>query len=141
MAVTFLDDSAHHWWILANRNRGGAQDMTWEEFKTLFLGQYFGHAQRIRIQSDFLNMKKRDDEGVIEFEQRFTTLSYHAPYLIPDKKTRIDMFIGAVKTRPEFHPETRGESCGDHLQGKLTEGLGKPPLKMDNPNPEKLKNT
>ncbi|KAL6221090.1 hypothetical protein ACLB2K_008842 [Fragaria x ananassa] len=70
--------------------------MTWEEFKTLFLGQYFGHAQRIRIQSDFLNMKKRDDEGVIEFEQRFTSLSYHVPYLIPDERTRIDMFVGAL---------------------------------------------
>ena len=33
MAVTFLDDSAHHWWILASRNRGGAQDMTWEELR------------------------------------------------------------------------------------------------------------
>ncbi|KAL6126123.1 hypothetical protein ACLB2K_074174 [Fragaria x ananassa] len=65
MTVTFLDDSAYHWWTLASRNRGGAQDMTWEEFKTLFLGQYFGHAQRIRIQSDFLNMKKGDDESVI----------------------------------------------------------------------------
>ena len=49
--------------------------------------------------------------------------------------------IPTVKTRPEFHPETRGESCGDHLQEKFTEGLGKPPLKMDNPNPEKFKNT
>ena len=45
-----------------------------------------------------------------------------------------------VKTRPEFHPETRGESYGDHLQGKFTEGLGKPSLKMDNPNPEELEN-
>ncbi|KAL6185554.1 hypothetical protein ACLB2K_041686 [Fragaria x ananassa] len=94
MAVTFLDDSAHHWWTLASRNSGGAQDMTWEEFKTLFLGQCFGHAHRIRIQSDFLNMKKGDDEGVIEFEQRFTSLSYHVPYLIPDERTRIDMFVG-----------------------------------------------
>ncbi|KAL6219540.1 hypothetical protein ACLB2K_007299 [Fragaria x ananassa] len=24
MAVTFLDDSAHHWWTLAGRNNGGA---------------------------------------------------------------------------------------------------------------------
>ncbi|KAL6223381.1 hypothetical protein ACLB2K_006768 [Fragaria x ananassa] len=41
-----------------------------KKFKTLFLGQYFNHAHHSRIQSDFLNMKKRDDEGVIEFEQR-----------------------------------------------------------------------
>ncbi|KAL6136523.1 hypothetical protein ACLB2K_061818 [Fragaria x ananassa] len=33
MAVTFLDESAHHWWILASRNRGDAQDMTWEELR------------------------------------------------------------------------------------------------------------
>ncbi|KAL6141218.1 hypothetical protein ACLB2K_059508 [Fragaria x ananassa] len=70
--------------------------MTWEQFKTLFLGQYFRHAHRTRIQSDFLNMKKRDDEGVIEFEQRFTTLSYHVSYLVPDERTRIDMFIRAL---------------------------------------------
>ncbi|KAL6124958.1 hypothetical protein ACLB2K_077466 [Fragaria x ananassa] len=50
----------------------------------------------------------------------------------------ISVEIGFVKTRPEFHPETRGESCGDHIQGKFTEELGEPPSKMDNPNPEKL---
>ncbi|KAL6133325.1 hypothetical protein ACLB2K_065562 [Fragaria x ananassa] len=69
MIVSFLDDSAHHWWTLAMRNNDGAQTMTWEQFKTLFLGQYFNHSHCSKIQSDFLNMKKRDDEGVIEFEQ------------------------------------------------------------------------
>ncbi|KAL6209285.1 hypothetical protein ACLB2K_020227 [Fragaria x ananassa] len=44
MAVTFLDDLAHHGWTLANRNDGGAQNMTWEQFKMLFLGRYFSHA-------------------------------------------------------------------------------------------------
>ncbi|KAL6191777.1 hypothetical protein ACLB2K_038166 [Fragaria x ananassa] len=48
MAVTFLDDSVHHWWTLASRNNGGAQDMTWEQFKTLLLGQYFNHVHRSR---------------------------------------------------------------------------------------------
>ncbi|KAL6140254.1 hypothetical protein ACLB2K_058557 [Fragaria x ananassa] len=96
MAVSFLDDSAYHWWTLARRNNDGAQTMTWEQFKTLFLGQYFNHAHRSRIQSYFLNMKKRDDEGVIEFEQRLTTLSYHVSYLVPDERTRIGMFIGAL---------------------------------------------
>ena len=28
MAVTFLDDSAYHWWTLASRNNDGAQNMT-----------------------------------------------------------------------------------------------------------------
>ncbi|KAL6176504.1 hypothetical protein ACLB2K_053137 [Fragaria x ananassa] len=96
MTVSFLDDSAYHWWTFARRSNDGAQTMTWEQFKTLFLGQYFNHSHRSRIQSDFLNMKKRDDEGVIEFEQRFTTLSYRVSYLVPDERTRIDMFIGAL---------------------------------------------
>ena len=96
MAMSFLDNSAHHWWTLARRNNDGAQTMTWEQFKALFLGQYFNHSHRSRIQSDFLNMKKRDDEGVIEFEQRFTTLSYHVPHLILDERTRICMFVDAL---------------------------------------------
>ena len=96
MAVSFLDDSAHHWWTLARRNNDGAQTMTWEQFKALFLGQYFNHSHRSRIQSDFLNMKKRNDKGVIEFEQRFTTLSYHVPHLIPDERTRIGMYVDAL---------------------------------------------
>ncbi|KAL6137053.1 hypothetical protein ACLB2K_062348 [Fragaria x ananassa] len=74
MTVSFLDDSAHHWWTLARRNNDSAEIMTWEKFKALFL----------------------DDDGVIEFEQRFTTLSYHVPYLVPDERTKIDMFIGAL---------------------------------------------
>lgn len=68
MAMTFLDDSAYHWWSFASRNIKGARDMTWEQFKTLFFGQYFSQAHHSRIQSDFLNMKKMDDESVIEFE-------------------------------------------------------------------------
>ena len=62
-------------WTFTKRNNDGAQTMTWEQFKALFLGQYFNHSHRSRIQSNFLSMAKRDDEGVIEFEQRFTTLS------------------------------------------------------------------
>ena len=46
-----------------------------------------------------------------------------------------------VKTRPEFHPEIRGESCGDHLQGKFIKKLGEPPSKMDNPDPENYRTT
>ena len=38
LAVTFLDDSAHHWWSLASRNVEDALNMSWEQFKTLFLG-------------------------------------------------------------------------------------------------------
>ncbi|KAL6220047.1 hypothetical protein ACLB2K_007805 [Fragaria x ananassa] len=37
MVVSFLDDSAHHWWTLARRNNDGAQTMTWKQFKALFL--------------------------------------------------------------------------------------------------------
>ncbi|KAL6188241.1 hypothetical protein ACLB2K_039634 [Fragaria x ananassa] len=96
MTVSFLNDSAHHWWTLARRNNDSAQTMTWEQFRALFLGQYFNHSHRSRIQSDFLNMKKRNDEGVIEFEQRFTTLSYHLPHLIHVERTRIGMFVDAL---------------------------------------------
>ncbi|KAL6189140.1 hypothetical protein ACLB2K_040530 [Fragaria x ananassa] len=78
MAVSFLDDSAHHWWTVARRNNVGAQTMTWEQFKVLFLGQYFNHSHRSRIQSDFLNMKKRNDEGVIEFEQSAAIWQHHS---------------------------------------------------------------
>ncbi|KAL6209125.1 hypothetical protein ACLB2K_020068 [Fragaria x ananassa] len=53
MAVSFLDNSAYHWWTLARRSNDGAQTMTWEQFRTLFLGQYFNHSHRSRIQSDF----------------------------------------------------------------------------------------
>ena len=30
MTVSFLDDSAHHWWTLAMKNNDSAQTMTWE---------------------------------------------------------------------------------------------------------------
>ena len=58
-----------------------------------------------------------------------------------EEEKQLEEEMAYVKTHPEFHLETRGKSCGDHLQGKFTEELGKSPLKMDNPNPEKLKNT
>ncbi|KAL6219523.1 hypothetical protein ACLB2K_007282 [Fragaria x ananassa] len=51
MAVFFLDDSDHHWWTLARRNNDSAQTMTWEQYKVLFLGQYFNHSHRSRIQA------------------------------------------------------------------------------------------
>ncbi|KAL6191578.1 hypothetical protein ACLB2K_037968 [Fragaria x ananassa] len=94
MAVSFLDDSAHHWWTLASKSNGGAQNMTWEQFKTLFLSQYFNHVHRSRIQSDFLNMKKRDDEGVIEFEQS-----------LPSAAVREKRRPKATAAIPVFSPE------------------------------------
>ncbi|KAL6125603.1 hypothetical protein ACLB2K_073659 [Fragaria x ananassa] len=42
MAVSFLYDSAHHWWTLARKSNDGAQTMTWEQFKTLFLDKLIG---------------------------------------------------------------------------------------------------
>ncbi|KAL6191895.1 hypothetical protein ACLB2K_038284 [Fragaria x ananassa] len=43
---------------------------------------------------------------------------------------------GSVKIHLEFHPEIRSKYYGVHLQGRFTKKLGKPPLKMDNPNME-----
>ncbi|KAL6225574.1 hypothetical protein ACLB2K_004423 [Fragaria x ananassa] len=136
MAVTFLDDSAHHSWSLASRNVEDALNMSWEQFKTLFLGQYFSPAHRSRIQSDFLNMKKRVDEGVIEFQERFTSLSYHVSYLVLDERTRTEMFIGGAREifsifsvnfpwRWSPHDLLRVSGCYRvvHLQGRFSQSF------------------
>ena len=35
------------------------------------------------------------------------------------------VYVSTHTTHPEFHPETRSKSCGDHLQGKFTEKIEK----------------
>ncbi|KAL6195704.1 hypothetical protein ACLB2K_031322 [Fragaria x ananassa] len=49
MTVSFLDDSAHHWWTLTRRNNDGAQTMTWEQFKTLFLGLAYSNSGELLV--------------------------------------------------------------------------------------------
>ncbi|KAL6138341.1 hypothetical protein ACLB2K_063624 [Fragaria x ananassa] len=51
MTVSFLDDSAHPWWTLARRNNDGAQTMTCEQFKALFLERVGSLAYRLALPS------------------------------------------------------------------------------------------
>ncbi|KAL6141570.1 hypothetical protein ACLB2K_059858 [Fragaria x ananassa] len=63
MTVTFLDDSTHHWWTLASRNNGGAQDMTWEQFKTLFLGRIITVSYFVEVNNGFVRPETCDSLG------------------------------------------------------------------------------
>ncbi|KAL6191784.1 hypothetical protein ACLB2K_038173 [Fragaria x ananassa] len=98
MAVTFLDDLAHHWWTLASRNNCGAQNMTWEQFKTLFLDVY---RKDLEFQvGDWVFLKLSPWKGVVRFGKHGKlSPRYFGPYEIIER-------VGSLTYRLLLPPES-----------------------------------
>ena len=63
LATHFLRETAGDWWRLMEETtlQGRAvRDITWEEFRTLFLGKFFPRYSRDRQYQEFLSLSQGD---------------------------------------------------------------------------------
>jgi hypothetical protein len=85
LAVQFLQRGAWHWWTETRRGMGvEADQMSWDQFSTLFKGRYISQAHINRMREEFLNLEK-GDMTVMVFEQRFLELAHYVPDLVKTK--------------------------------------------------------
>jgi hypothetical protein len=93
LAVQFLQRGAWHWWSEIRRNMGVVADqMSWEQFTTLFRERYISQAHINRMREEFLNLQK-GDMTVMVFEQRFLELAHYVPDLVRTEQDRIYQFV------------------------------------------------
>ena len=78
----FLRRAACGWWRLTEETtlQGRAvRDITWEEFKTLFLGKFFPRYSRDRQYQEFLSLSQ-GDLSVKEYTSQFSELRRYVPH-------------------------------------------------------------
>ena len=90
LATQFLEEEPHYWWISVSN--GDPTFCTWAEFKVMFNEKYFCPTHLANLQDEFLNLRK-GDMTVMEFQQRFLNLAYHALDMVRSEATKIHRFI------------------------------------------------
>ena len=93
LASEFLEDEPQYWWVEVSGGEHGR--FAWADFKRMFNDRYFSPSHRIKIQDEFLNLRK-GNMSVLEFQQKFLSLAHHVPHLIDSEDTKIYRFIQAL---------------------------------------------
>ena len=78
------------------------RDITWEEFKTLFLGKFFPHYSRDRRYQEFLSLSQ-GDMSVEEYISQFSELRRYAPH--QDERDMAMRYISGLSYCIRIHVE------------------------------------
>ena len=82
LATHVLQGAAGDWWRLVRRTTLQGQDIreiTWDEFRTLFLKKFFPRYSRDRCYQEFLALTQ-GDSTVEEYTRRFAELRRFSPH-------------------------------------------------------------
>ena len=90
-----FEDEADFWWDLVTRTEDVAQ-MSWEEFKTLFLAKYFPEVERDARREEFERLTQRG-LTVAQYEARFTELSRYAEYMVDSEAKKVYRFVRGLR--------------------------------------------
>ncbi|KAL3509615.1 hypothetical protein ACH5RR_029016 [Cinchona calisaya] len=67
-------------------------DITWEEFREMFLDQYFPRALRKKRQDDFYGLRQTGNMIVLQYANKFTSLGRFCPKVFEDEEEKMDRF-------------------------------------------------
>ena len=87
MVPYLFEDEADFWWDLVTRTEDIAQ-MSWEDFKTLFLAKYFPEVEREARREKCERLLQR---GLImaQYEACFTELSRFVEYMVDSEEKKV----------------------------------------------------
>ncbi|XP_026383586.1 uncharacterized protein LOC113279094 [Papaver somniferum] len=82
IATYYLQDAAGHWWTMT-KTKEGIQNLTWNEFKELFLQMFFPVALKNAKILEFIQLDQ-EKEGlfVLDYDMRFEELSRYATDMV-----------------------------------------------------------
>ncbi|KAL3497854.1 hypothetical protein ACH5RR_040586 [Cinchona calisaya] len=93
VVIPFLVGNAENWWRSMEPMIDVAEnDITWEEFKEMFLDQYFPRALRKKRQNDFYNLRQTGNMTVLQYANKFTSLEHFCPKVFEDEEEKMDQF-------------------------------------------------
>ncbi|XP_028067741.1 uncharacterized protein LOC114270443 [Camellia sinensis] len=130
LAIFELDDEADHWWVLIKNTRDVA-NMSWNQFKELFLNKYFPSTVRQERVREFQNLEQ-GNMTVTQYAAKFEELArYTTRYIENDEEKarmfewRLDLTIKGIVLSQRLHSyakvlETALESEKDVADARKT---------------------
>ncbi|KAL3516593.1 hypothetical protein ACH5RR_023495 [Cinchona calisaya] len=143
VVIPFLVGNAENLWTSMEPMIDVAEnDITWEEFKEMFLDQYFPRALRKKRQNDFYSLRQTGYMTVLQYANKFTSLGHFCTKVFEDEEEKMDRFEQGMREEIGFqlasHKFTTFNNMYDvalavEMRFKLNEGersIGKKPRWM-----------
>ena len=70
--------------------------MSWDDFKTLFLAKYFPEVEREAQREEFERLLQRG-MTVAQYEAKFTELSRHSEYMVDTEEKKVSRFLRGLR--------------------------------------------
>ncbi|OVA15182.1 zinc finger protein [Macleaya cordata] len=144
MAVFQLEENAATWWDTQSRLVDPIQ-LTWTQFKELFVEHYFPFPARQAMAREFQELKQGDNQTVLEYENEFDQLLLFASHLIPTEQDKIDKFLNGLHSgiarhmigQPSFDTYQKVVNCAKAHDYRIEEARKKKSAKTESKAVEK----
>ena len=71
--------------------------MNWEAFKEVFLRKYFPLTERVKMETQFLELRQKEGDSLADYEAKFVQLSRYAPHLVINPQSKMERFKCGLK--------------------------------------------
>ncbi|MBM1124187.1 retrotransposon gag domain-containing protein, partial [Klebsiella pneumoniae] len=95
-ATFYLHGEAGEWWKTYEETNEEEEDLSWEDFKEVFLDEFFPDTLRERKREEFANLTQQN-LTVEQYQRDFTKLSRYAPDMISSEKRKIRKFESGLR--------------------------------------------
>ncbi|XP_075486444.1 uncharacterized protein LOC142526055 [Primulina tabacum] len=97
--VPFLEDKASKWWETVSPAPTTVGAITWQQFKDVFLKQYFPAEVRLQKLREFENFSQTPELSVVYYTSRFNDLGTYAPTIMADEVLKMHKYKKGLSSR------------------------------------------
>ncbi|XP_073305844.1 uncharacterized protein [Primulina huaijiensis] len=123
VVVSFLEDKAGKWWETVSPTMTTAGAITWQQFRDVFLKQYFSAEVRLQKLSEFENFSQTPDMSVVNYNSRFNDLGTYAPTIMTDEVLKMHRYKKGLSSRIQsslavFQPTSFADLMGAAIRAE-----------------------
>ncbi|XP_075483566.1 uncharacterized protein LOC142523719 [Primulina tabacum] len=97
--VPFLEDKASKWWETVSPTLTAAGAITWQQFRDVFLKQYFSAEVRLQKLSEFENFSQTLDMSMVDYTSQFNDLGTYSPTIMADEVLKMHRYKKGLISR------------------------------------------
>ncbi|XP_073291056.1 uncharacterized protein [Primulina huaijiensis] len=134
VTVPFLEDRAGKWWEAISPAMTAAGPITWQQFREVFLKQYYPAEFRLQKLSEFENLTQTPDMSVVEYTSQFNALGSYPPAIMADEALKLHRFKKGLNSwiqsalavyQPDNFPDLMGVAIRAETDIRRREGENK----------------
>ncbi|XP_073136828.1 uncharacterized protein [Henckelia pumila] len=99
VTIPFLEDKTRKWWEAVSPAMLAVGEITWQQFRTAFLKQYFPAEVKMQKLNDFENLTQTPGMTVVEYTSKFNELGSYAPTIMGDDDMKLHRFKKGLNSR------------------------------------------